>query len=294
MTEFGRTFFENGNFGLDHGRASTMFVMGGGIRGGLYGDWPGLGTADIDRNGLRVTVDYRLVLADIVEHRLGNPALDQVLPGFVLSDDIRLNLAEPLVAPAIAPLAVPPVDVTTPAETVEPAVPEEGPAPVTAGPGTYVWTAPSGATVLLDVPAPADDADVTSVESVRVALGAPAATFVLARIDNTAGAEPLTVPTITVTNAAGAPLALRDASALLDEWIAAASGADTAAATELAAALRERTTAPAGGASRVVLAASGALTDIGAVRAGMPGSSVVLAQEVVAAPAEAAEDGATG
>jgi uncharacterized protein (DUF1501 family) len=45
MTEFGRTFRENGGAGVDHGRASTMFVMGGGIRGDLYGDWPGLAPA---------------------------------------------------------------------------------------------------------------------------------------------------------------------------------------------------------------------------------------------------------
>ena len=41
-TEFGRTFREDGGLGVDHGRASTMFVMGGGIQGGLYGNWPGL------------------------------------------------------------------------------------------------------------------------------------------------------------------------------------------------------------------------------------------------------------
>ena len=272
MTEFGRTFFENGNLGLDHGRASTMFVMGGGIRGGLYGDWPGLATGDIDRNGLRVTVDYRLVLADIVEHRLANPALDQVLPGFVADDDLRLNLADPLVAPAIAPVTAAPVTEPT-------GVPEEGPAPVTSGHGTYVWTAPSGATVLLDVPAPGDHADVTSVDSMRAALGAIPATYVLARVDNSAGAEPLTVPTITVTNAAGAPLALREAPALIDEWIAASSGVDTVSASELAAALRERSVAPAGGATHVVLAAAGTLSDVASVRAGLPGSSVVLAQE---------------
>ncbi len=59
MTEFGRTFRQNGNGGVDHGRASTMMVLGGGIIGGLYGDWPGLAPADIDGNALRVTVDYR-------------------------------------------------------------------------------------------------------------------------------------------------------------------------------------------------------------------------------------------
>ena len=96
MTEFGRTFRENGGAGVDHGRASTMFVMGGGIRGGLYGDWPGLAPADVDRNGLRVTVDYRTVLADVLQHRLVTGNMGAVLPGFVDDPDRRLNLALPL------------------------------------------------------------------------------------------------------------------------------------------------------------------------------------------------------
>jgi uncharacterized protein (DUF1501 family) len=99
MTEFGRTFRENGGAGVDHGRASTMFVMGGGIRGGLYGAWPGLAPAEIDRNGLRVTVDYRSVLADVLHHRLATGNMAAVLPGYVDTPDKRLNLAVPLAVP---------------------------------------------------------------------------------------------------------------------------------------------------------------------------------------------------
>ena len=98
MTEFGRTFRENGGLGVDHGRASTMFVMGGGIRGGVYGDWPGLAPAAIDGNALRVTVDYRSVLADILEHRLATGNLATVLPGYADTPEKRLNLALPLAA----------------------------------------------------------------------------------------------------------------------------------------------------------------------------------------------------
>ena len=96
MTEFGRTFRENGGAGLDHGRASTMMVMGGGIRGGLYGNWPGLNPADIDGNALRVTVDYRSVLADILQYRLATGNLATVLPGYVDTPDKRLGFALPL------------------------------------------------------------------------------------------------------------------------------------------------------------------------------------------------------
>lgn len=97
MTEFGRTFRENGGFGVDHGRASTMFVMGGGIQGGLYGNWPGLAPADVAGNALRVTVDYRSVLADILQHRLATGNMEAVLPGYVDTPDKRLNLAAPIV-----------------------------------------------------------------------------------------------------------------------------------------------------------------------------------------------------
>jgi uncharacterized protein (DUF1501 family) len=96
MTEFGRTFRENGGAGVDHGRASTMMVMGGGIRGGLYGDWPGLGAADIDGNALRVTVDYRSVLADILQYRLATGDMAAVLPGYLDTPDKRLGFALPI------------------------------------------------------------------------------------------------------------------------------------------------------------------------------------------------------
>ena len=73
-----------------------MFVMGGGIRGGVYGDWPGLEPAAIDGNALRVTVDYRSVLADILQHRLVTGNMAAVLPGYVDTPEKRLNLALPL------------------------------------------------------------------------------------------------------------------------------------------------------------------------------------------------------
>jgi len=95
-TEFGRTFRQNGNAGVDHGRASTMMVMGGGINGNLYGQWPGLAPDDIDRNALRVTTDYRSVLADILEHRLETGSIATVLPGYEDTPDKRLGLAQPI------------------------------------------------------------------------------------------------------------------------------------------------------------------------------------------------------
>jgi uncharacterized protein (DUF1501 family) len=69
LSEFGRRVRENANQGLDHGHGNVMFVLGGGVKGGYRGRWPGLGTgADDD---LAVTTDYRSVLAEVVTRRLG-------------------------------------------------------------------------------------------------------------------------------------------------------------------------------------------------------------------------------
>jgi uncharacterized protein (DUF1501 family) len=82
MSEFGRTVKENGSNGTDHGRGSCMFVMGGGIKGGVYGPWPGVvENADPDRD-LSVTTDFRTVLSEVVRKRLDNPNAAQVFPGY--------------------------------------------------------------------------------------------------------------------------------------------------------------------------------------------------------------------
>ena len=76
QTEFGRRVRENSGLGTDHGRASALFVLGGGVNGGrVYGQWPGLKPDQLENPGdLRVTTDYRDVLAEIVAKRLRNEA----------------------------------------------------------------------------------------------------------------------------------------------------------------------------------------------------------------------------
>ena len=85
LSEFGRNVRENGSLGTDHGRGTAMLVMGKGIAGGrvLTNGWPGLATANLE-NGqdLKVTLDYRDVLAEIVQNRLGNANLSYVFPGW--------------------------------------------------------------------------------------------------------------------------------------------------------------------------------------------------------------------
>lgn len=81
-TEFGRTSYENGSQGTDHGYASSWFAMGGGIQGGIYGDWPGVEDDQL-RNGrfLESTIDCHDIYGDILVNHMLNNNLDAVLPG---------------------------------------------------------------------------------------------------------------------------------------------------------------------------------------------------------------------
>ncbi len=66
MTEFGRTSLEDGSNGTDHGNASSWFIAGGGVVGGIYGEWPTLATGQLYRDRyLQHTVDFRDIMGDI-------------------------------------------------------------------------------------------------------------------------------------------------------------------------------------------------------------------------------------
>jgi uncharacterized protein (DUF1501 family) len=82
QTEFGRNVAENASGGTDHGHGSLMLVMGNHIAGGrVLRHWPGLGEAQLyEGQDLAITIDYRDILAEIVQKRLGNPDLRAVFP----------------------------------------------------------------------------------------------------------------------------------------------------------------------------------------------------------------------
>jgi uncharacterized protein (DUF1501 family) len=83
MTEFGRTARENGTRGTDHGTASAMLVLGGGVRGGrVVSDWPGLEPRQLfESRDLRATLDIRSVLAELLTTHLEISKVDRALPG---------------------------------------------------------------------------------------------------------------------------------------------------------------------------------------------------------------------
>ena len=84
MSEFGRTARENGDAGTDHGHGNYMFVMGGPVKGGkVYTRWPGLSPDRLNQDrDLKVTTDYRTVLAEILRRHLGVSNFANVFPDF--------------------------------------------------------------------------------------------------------------------------------------------------------------------------------------------------------------------
>ena len=71
-SEFGRRVEANASQGTDHGAASSLFLMGTSVRGGLYGQRPDLGRLDF--GNLRYTTDFRAVYKTVLEEWLQAPA----------------------------------------------------------------------------------------------------------------------------------------------------------------------------------------------------------------------------
>ncbi|MDI9639918.1 DUF1501 domain-containing protein [Kamptonema cortianum] len=84
QSEFGRRVGENSGLGTDHGTGGAMWLLGGGVQGGkVYGRWPRLVPDKLVGPGdLQTTSDYRDVLSEILESRLGNPDSGQVFPNY--------------------------------------------------------------------------------------------------------------------------------------------------------------------------------------------------------------------
>ncbi|HMV99337.1 MAG TPA: DUF1501 domain-containing protein [Acidobacteriota bacterium] len=65
-SEFGRRPNENGSLGTDHGTASSLFVIGNPVKGGIYGNHPNL--TSLDRAGnVTFDIDFRSVYGTILD-----------------------------------------------------------------------------------------------------------------------------------------------------------------------------------------------------------------------------------
>lgn len=81
FSEFGRRITENGSKGTDHGAASVMFAMGGGVRGGIFGTAASLNTdpsnPTLENSGGDVTyeTDFRAAYARVIDNWLGGDSV---------------------------------------------------------------------------------------------------------------------------------------------------------------------------------------------------------------------------
>ncbi len=76
-SEFGRRVAENGSNGTDHGTAAPHVLLGGKVKGGVYGEQPSL-TNLLKGGDLAHTLDYRRLYSTIIDKwwRLGNVGLE--------------------------------------------------------------------------------------------------------------------------------------------------------------------------------------------------------------------------
>ncbi len=68
FSEFGRRAYENGS-GTDHGKAAPMFIVGGKVKGGMYGANPNL--SNLDQGDVPFQVDFRQMYATMLDQWVG-------------------------------------------------------------------------------------------------------------------------------------------------------------------------------------------------------------------------------
>lgn len=88
LSEFGRGSDENGSQGTDHGAASSMFLAGGAINGGVYNcdaaNWPAGVMYGVEGRYLAVETDFRAVFWEVLRDHMGAAAgtVDAVFPQY--------------------------------------------------------------------------------------------------------------------------------------------------------------------------------------------------------------------
>ena len=80
FSEFGRRVQQNASNGTDHGTAMPLFVVGGRVKGGVYGDHPSL--SDLDSGDLKYHTDFRSVYATVLRDWLGGDPADVIAGTF--------------------------------------------------------------------------------------------------------------------------------------------------------------------------------------------------------------------
>lgn len=71
FTEFGRRIIDNGS-GTDHGSGGGAFIIGEGVNGGLYAEYPSIKRKDwLNDEDMRHTIDFRGIYGTVLEQWLG-------------------------------------------------------------------------------------------------------------------------------------------------------------------------------------------------------------------------------
>ena len=70
FSEFGRRVHDNGS-GTDHGSGSHAFVIGDGIKGGVYGEYPSLEPEKLLEGDLQFNNDFRSIYSTLLDRWLG-------------------------------------------------------------------------------------------------------------------------------------------------------------------------------------------------------------------------------
>jgi uncharacterized protein (DUF1501 family) len=90
LSEFGRTFRENGTHGTDHGHGSVHWILGGAIQGGrMAGDQIVVGPKTLNQNrDFPVLTEYRGLIGGLFRrmYLLDNTRLARVFPDAVPMD----------------------------------------------------------------------------------------------------------------------------------------------------------------------------------------------------------------
>lgn len=84
MSEFGRTVFENGSFGTDHGAGAPVMFWGNQVIGGLKGDFTGIDFSQLDQYGdIQYTTDFRSIYGTVLKEWfcLNPVVVDAILGG---------------------------------------------------------------------------------------------------------------------------------------------------------------------------------------------------------------------
>jgi len=94
LTEFGRTFRENGNRGSDHGHGSVLWFLGGAIRGGrIHGRQQRVAEGTLFQNrDFPILNEYRSVLGSVLgrHFQLDRAAVEKVFPGSARDGSVEI------------------------------------------------------------------------------------------------------------------------------------------------------------------------------------------------------------